>query len=169
MFLLDGFGGVVKSGLNVFLCQMGIVLEDLLVVPAVRDQFQEELPKPGDMIKVLIEDVEDIHGLVDDSRGMITLSKRKAEKIEAWLKVMEGGKGSFDDFMWKHVDHKTIVNHWTIDKKVPASTPVSDALSKDLIKRGFKFVGSTICYAHMQAVGMVNDHLVTCFRHGELT
>jgi DNA-3-methyladenine glycosylase I len=59
-------------------------------------------------------------------------------------------------------------NHWKAFKDVPARTRESDAMSKDLRRRGFKFVGSTICYAFMQAVGMVNDHLVTCFRHGEL-
>ncbi|MGH8023958.1 MAG: DNA-3-methyladenine glycosylase I, partial [Limisphaerales bacterium] len=61
-----------------------------------------------------------------------------------------------------------IINHYKFMKQVPARTAISDALSKDLIGRGFKFVGPTICYAHMQAVGMVNDHLVGCFRHREL-
>ena len=77
---------------------------------------------------------------------------------------MESGKGSFDHFLWKHVDHKPIVNHWTELKQVSASTPVSDALSKDLKKAGFSFVGTTIVHAFMQAVGMVDDHLVSCWR-----
>jgi len=75
--------------------------------------------------------------------------------------------GSFDRYMWQFVGGKPIVNHWTISKEVPAKTKESDAMSKDLLKRGFKFVGSTICYAHMQATGMVNDHLVSCYRHKE--
>ena len=73
--------------------------------------------------------------------------------------------GSFDAYLWRFVDGQPIVNHWTGLGQVPAKTPISDALSKDLQKRGFKFVGSTICYAFMQAVGMVNDHLVKCHRH----
>ena len=72
--------------------------------------------------------------------------------------------GSFDAYVWRFVGGKPIVNSWK-SKKVPASTPQSDALSKDLKRRGFKFVGSTICYAFMQAVGMVNDHASDCFRY----
>ncbi len=75
--------------------------------------------------------------------------------------------GSFSDYIWNFVDGRPIVNKWRDMKQVPATSPESDALSKDLKRRGFKFVGSTIMYAHMQAVGMVNDHLVGCFRHGE--
>ncbi len=81
---------------------------------------------------------------------------------KAWLKVMEDGAGSFDDFLWKHVNHKTIVNKWKTDSQIPASTPISEAMAKDLKKHNFKFVGPTICYAFMQAVGMVNDHITTC-------
>ena len=76
--------------------------------------------------------------------------------------------GSFDAYIWRFVDGRPIVNRWKTLKQVPASTQASDALSHDLKQRGFKFVGSTICYAHMQATGMVNDHLVGCFRHGEI-
>jgi len=76
--------------------------------------------------------------------------------------------GSFDAYLWRFVDGSPIVNHFTTLKDVPATTPISDALSKDLKKRGFTFVGSTICYALMQAVGMVNDHVTGCFRHPEL-
>ena len=87
---------------------------------------------------------------------------------QAFLKVRDEF-GSFDAYLWRFVDGKPIVNHPKSMKDVPARTKISDALSKDLLKRGFKFVGSTICYANMQAVGMVNDHLVTCFRHQELS
>ncbi|GFZ90521.1 DNA-3-methyladenine glycosylase I [Dyella caseinilytica] len=73
--------------------------------------------------------------------------------------------GSLDAYMWSFVDGKPIPNRWRTRAAVPASTPLSDRMSKDLKKRGFRFVGTTICYAFMQATGMVNDHLVECFRH----
>jgi DNA-3-methyladenine glycosylase I len=76
--------------------------------------------------------------------------------------------GSFDAYVWDFVDGATRVNHWRTLRQVPARTWESDALSRDLLRRGFKFVGSTICYAFMQAVGMVNDHTVDCFRHGQV-
>ncbi|TKG97082.1 DNA-3-methyladenine glycosylase I [Puteibacter caeruleilacunae] len=76
--------------------------------------------------------------------------------------------GSFDKYIWGFVDFKPIVNHWTTMDEIPAKTPLSDEISKDLKKRGFKFIGSTIIYAHMQATGMVNDHVTSCFRHKEL-
>lgn len=75
--------------------------------------------------------------------------------------------GSFDRYIWQFVVGKPIVNKRKSLKEVPATTPESDALSKDLIKRGFKFVGSTVIYAHMQACGLVNDHVVDCFRFNE--
>ena len=73
--------------------------------------------------------------------------------------------GSFDTYIWQFVDGQPVQNKWKTLSEVPANTPASDAMSKDLKKRGFKFVGSTICYAFMQATGMVNDHTVDCFRH----
>lgn len=76
--------------------------------------------------------------------------------------------GSFDQYIWSFVDFKPIVNHFEKLEDLPARTELSDKISKDMKKRGFKFVGSTIIYAHMQATGMVNDHLVSCFRHAEL-
>ena len=76
--------------------------------------------------------------------------------------------GSFDAYIWRFVGGAPIRNAWRTIKEVPASTPVSDTMSRDLKKRGFRFVGSTICYAFMQAVGMVNDHTVDCFRWKEL-
>ena len=75
--------------------------------------------------------------------------------------------GSFDKYIWQFVGGKPIVNKRKTLKEVPATTPESDALSKDLIKRGFKFVGSTVIYAHMQACGLVNDHLIDCWRYGK--
>lgn len=76
--------------------------------------------------------------------------------------------GTFNEYIWKIVNGKPIVNKWKTNKDVPATSKESDALSKDLIKRGFKFVGSTVIYAHMQACGLVNDHLVDCWRYKEV-
>lgn len=78
---------------------------------------------------------------------------------------LKAKEGSFNKYIWKFTGGKPIVNRWKTLKELPAATKESDAMSKDLKARGFRFVGSTICYAHMQATGMVNDHLVTCPRH----
>lgn len=73
--------------------------------------------------------------------------------------------GSFSDYLWGFVDNRPIQNHWQDSDTVPATTPLSDTISKDMKKRGFRFFGSTICYAYLQATGLVNDHLTGCFRH----
>jgi DNA-3-methyladenine glycosylase I len=86
---------------------------------------------------------------------------------QAFLRV-QAEHGTFDKYVWQFVGGVPKQNAWKSSKNVPASTPESDDLSKDLKKRGFKFVGTTICYAFMQAVGMVNDHVAGCFRHAEL-
>lgn len=86
------------------------------------------------------------------------------KNAKAFLKIQEEF-GSFSDYQWRFVDGVQIQNDWESIKNIPAKTQISDAFSKDLKKRGFSFVGSTIIYAHMQAVGMVNDHLRTCFRY----
>ncbi|MCY9665461.1 DNA-3-methyladenine glycosylase I [Paenibacillus alginolyticus] len=86
------------------------------------------------------------------------------QNAKAFLKVQEEF-GTFDSYIWGFVGGKPINNRWTDMSQVPATTEISDAMSKDLKKRGFKFVGSTICYAYMQAVGMVDDHNQTCFRY----
>jgi len=75
--------------------------------------------------------------------------------------------GSFDHYIWQFVSGRPIVNGWKTTQQIPPVSPVSDALSKDLIRRGFKFVGSTVIYAHLQACGLINDHLVSCFRYRE--
>ena len=85
----------------------------------------------------------------------------------AFLKVQEEF-GSFDAYQWRFVDGRPLQNAWTSLREIPASTGISDTFSRDLKQRGFRFVGSTIVYAHMQAVGMVNDHTVDCFRWREL-
>jgi DNA-3-methyladenine glycosylase I len=96
---------------------------------------------------------------------------RNRQKIEAavvnargFLEIQEE-RGSFDSYVWEFVDGKPLVNRWRRQRQVPATTKQSDALSKDLKQRGFKFLGSTTIYAHMQATGLVNDHLVSCFRY----
>jgi DNA-3-methyladenine glycosylase I len=76
--------------------------------------------------------------------------------------------GSFDNYIWSFVDHKPVINSWKALSEIPAKTELSDRISKDLKKRSFSFVGSTIIYAHIQAIGLVNDHLVSCFRYREL-
>ncbi len=81
---------------------------------------------------------------------------------------VQGEFGSFDQYVWQFTGFKTKVNKCTSMEQIPATSTESDAMSKDLKKRGFKFVGSTICYAYMQAAGMVNDHLVSCFRYKEI-
>lgn len=87
---------------------------------------------------------------------------------QAFLKVQKEF-GSFDAYCWRFVDGKPIINRWKSHGQIPATSPESDAFSKDLKKRGFKFVGSTVIYAHMQAIGMINDHTVDCFRYKEIT
>lgn len=86
---------------------------------------------------------------------------------KAFLEVSQEW-GSFDRYIWSFVNFRAIQNHWPDVKSLPAISVVSDAMSRDLKKRGFRFVGSTICYAFMQAVGMVNDHTIDCFRHKTL-
>ena len=111
------------------------------------------------------------YGAVDVRRLLadagIVRNRRKIEaaitNARAFLAVQDEF-GSFDAYVWRFTGGKPIQNARTAIREVPAKTPESDAMSKDLVARGFRFVGSTICYAHMQATGMVNDHLVDCFR-----
>ncbi len=90
------------------------------------------------------------------------------DNAKAWLEVMEREEGGFAGLLWGVVDGRPIVNRWRASSEVPAETLESKTMSKDLKTRGFRFVGPTICYAFMQAVGMVNDHTVGCFRHAEV-
>ena len=122
-----------------------------------------------DAAKVARYNERKIERLLQDA-GII----RNRLKIEAaitnakkFLEVQEEF-GSFDSYIWRFVDGGPIANKWRAMKDVPAKTKESDTMSKDLQKRGFKFVGSTICYAFMQATGMINDHLVSCFRYQEV-
>ena len=119
-----------------------------------------------DAAKVARFNARTIERLMNDSSIV-----RNRQKIEAAIANARGFLdiqkefGSFDAYVWPFVGGKPIVNRWRRQGEVPATSQESDALSKDLKARGFKFVGSTIVYAHLQATGLVNDHLVTCFRH----
>jgi DNA-3-methyladenine glycosylase I len=133
-----------------------------------RARYREVLDN-FDPAKVARYDAKKVRALLADP-GII----RNRLKIEstignarAFLAVQEE-IGSFDKYIWRFTDGKPKQNAWKTHKRVPARTTASDAMSKDLQKRGFRFVGSTICYALMQATGMVNDHVVGCFRYKEL-
>jgi DNA-3-methyladenine glycosylase I len=98
--------------------------------------------------------------------GIVRNRRKVAASVDnakAFLKVQEEF-GSFDRYVWRFVEGRPLVGGWRSPEEIPARTPVSDALSKDLRGRGFRFVGSTICYAFLQATGLVNDHVVSCFR-----
>ena len=116
--------------------------------------------------RVATYDVKKIRSLLADP-GIVRNRLKIAATIgnaRAFLKV-QAEFGSFDAYIWQFVGGKPKVNRWAAHKKIPARTAESDAMSKDLKKRGFRFVGSTICYAFMQATGMVNDHVISCFRY----
>ncbi len=113
---------------------------------------------------------EEKYGALMENPGIIRnrLKIRSAiSNAVAFMKIQEEF-GSFSDYIWAFVDHKPVVNEWKSMKDLPARTEISDLISKDLKNRGFKFVGSTVVYAHMQATGMVNDHVTRCFRYPEL-
>jgi DNA-3-methyladenine glycosylase I len=102
----------------------------------------------------------------------IVRNRRKIEAVirnsNAYLELT-AQQGAFSDYLWQFVDGIPVTNHWRSLKQVPVSTPQAEAMSKALKNNGFSFVGPTICYAFMQAVGMVNDHTIDCFRHGEIS
>ena len=110
-----------------------------------------------------------IETLLKDSRIIRNRLKILAarQNAKSYLKLIEE-KGNFSDFLWSFVNHNQITNYWESWDKTPAKTKESEKMSKELKSRGFQFVGPTICYAFMQAVGMVNDHITSCFRHEEI-
>ena len=119
--------------------------------------------------KVAAYDERKVSELVQNAgiiRNRLKIASATANARE-FLKVQDEF-GSFDKYIWNFVDNTPIKNAWEETGQVPTTSRISDAISKDLRARGFKFVGSTIMYAHMQATGMVNDHLVSCFRHEEV-
>ncbi len=130
-----------------------------------REAFREAFDN-FDVQKVAQYDKAKVEELMSNS-GII----RNRLKIEAsinnaqcFLKIVDEF-GSFDKYIWSFVDYQPIINHWETLAEIPATTDLSDLISADLKRRGFKFVGSTVVYAHMQATGMVNDHLIHCFCH----
>jgi len=119
--------------------------------------------------KIASYDRRKIQSLMNDS-GIIRNRLKIASAVQnakAFLKTPDEF-GSFDAYIWQFVDGSPIMNAWRSAKQIPAQTAQSDAMSKALKKRGFSFVGTTICYAFMQAVGMVNDHLTDCFRYSQV-
>jgi len=133
-----------------------------------REGFREAFDN-FDAAKIAAYTEEDYNRLLNDA-GII----RNRAKIRGTMKnaqlflAIQQEFGSFDKYIWQFTEGKTIVNHWTELKQIPATSPESDAMSKDMKKRGFTFCGSTICYAFMQAAGLVDDHVEGCFRKGLL-
>jgi DNA-3-methyladenine glycosylase I len=122
-----------------------------------------------DVSRVARYDAKKVRSLLADAgivRNRLKISAA-IDNARAFLQVQEEF-GSFDKYIWRFVGGKTKRNKWKAHRQLPAKTAESDAMSKDLKKRGFRFVGSTICYAFMQATGMVNDHAMTCFRYKQL-
>ncbi len=119
-----------------------------------------------DPVKMAAYDDRKREALMADPGILRNRAKIRAlsDNARAFLRV-QAEFGSFDRYLWSFVDGRPVVNRWERLEEVPAATPVSADLSKDLKKRGFKFVGPVICYAYMQAVGLVNDHLLSCPRH----
>jgi len=120
-------------------------------------------------IKISKYTEEDVMGLMNNA-GIIRNRLKILSTITNSQKFLEIQKEfeTFDKYIWQFTNHKTINSNFKKHEKIPAKTKESDAMEKDLRKRGFKFIGSTICYAFMQGAGMTNDHLVECFRHGEI-
>jgi len=133
-----------------------------------REGFREALDN-FEFEKIASYDEQKIQELLSNEKIIRNQLKIRAtiNNAQKFLEIREEF-GSFDSYIWKFVDHQTIQNRNTELSQLPASTSESDAMSKDLKGRGFKFVGTTICYAYMQAAGMVNDHMLYCFRYHEL-
>ncbi len=150
-FVLEGF----QAGLS-----WQIVLNKREAFRAAFDNFDPEI--------VAKYDEEKLNELIQNP-AIIRNKMKIAASINNAQRFLEVQKefGSFDKYIWGFVDGRPIVNNFTSLSELPAKTELSDKISVDLKKRGFKFVGSTVVYAHMQATGMVNDHLVTCFRYNE--
>lgn len=144
--ILDGF----QAGLS-----WSTVLNKMEHFCLVFDDFQPSIVAQYDEEKIL--------SLLENPGIIRNRSKVRSavHNAQMYLKLVEQ-YGSFSDFLWRFCDHQPIVNHWVQESDVPATTPLSDEISKALRKEGFKYVGSTIVYAFMQAVGMVNDHVLGC-------
>ena len=135
-----------------------------LTVLKKRENFRKAFDN-FDAKKIAQYDEQKIQELMNDVGIIRNQLKIRAAVINAQLFLKTQKEfGSFSKYIWQFTDHETIVNKWEHIKQIPAKSTHSDAMSKDLQKRGFKFVGTTICYAFMQAIGMVNDHTVDCFK-----
>ena len=134
-----------------------------------RENFRKALDN-FDFEKIARYNEEKIQQLMNDAGIVRNQLKIRAtvSNAAAFIKI-RNEFGSFDKYIWQFTGGKTIVGQYRELKEIPAKTNISDAMSKDLLKRGFRFVGSTICYAYMQAAGMVNDHVKGCSRYRELT
>lgn len=132
-------------------------------------QAYRELFDDFDPVKIAAYDETKYEALLANPAIIRNRAKIRAMIINAaaFLEI-QVKHGSFDNFIWQFVDGKVIQNAWQHMHEVPAQTSLSQAMSKALLKEGFKFVGPTICYAYMQACGLVNDHLIDCYRHSEL-
>ncbi len=122
-----------------------------------------------DAEKVAQYDEDKIEELMQNT-GIVRNRKKIEASINNAARFIEIQKefGSFDNYIWSFVDNKPVVNSWNNLSEVPATSELSDMVSRDLKARGFKFLGSTIVYAHLQATGIINDHLTGCFRHGQV-
>ncbi|UZR94535.1 DNA-3-methyladenine glycosylase I [Chondrinema litorale] len=122
-----------------------------------------------DVEKIAAYSEEKLQSLVED-KGIIRNKLKIAAAVNNAKRFIEIKEkhASFCDYFWQFSDGKSIINKWADNSSVPASTPLSDKISKELKKQGFKFMGTTVVYAHMQAVGMVNDHTTDCFRYHEI-
>lgn len=121
-----------------------------------------------DVIRVAAFTELDIERCVEDAGIVRNRLKIKSAVSNAQLFIeVQKEFGSFSDYFWGYLDNQPIVNSWASHSEIPATTSLSDSIAKDMKKRGFKFFGSTICYAFMQAMGMVNDHTVDCYRYRE--
>jgi len=133
-----------------------------------REHFREAFDQ-FDYHKIALYDDNKYNELLNNAGIIRNKLKIKSaiSNAQAFIKIQEEF-GSFSQYYWAFTDDKVINNQFTLLSDIPANTPLSDTISKDLKKRGFKFVGSTVMYANMQATGMVNDHITTCFRHKEV-
>ncbi|MGV6827136.1 MAG: DNA-3-methyladenine glycosylase I [bacterium] len=133
-----------------------------------RDNYREAFDQ-FDVEKIARYDERKIQQLMQNAgivRNQLKI-RSTVGNAQAYLEILEG-PGSFSDFLWQFVDGEPVQNAWQSVKEIPVNTVESDAMSKALKQKGFKFVGTTICYAFMQAVGMVNDHTVDCFRYSDI-
>ncbi len=123
-----------------------------------------------DPVKVARYDEEKIQQLLQNPNIVRNQQKIRAsiKNARSFLAIQEEF-GSFSAYLWGFIDNQPIVNHWSEDSQIPAKTELSERISKDLKKRGFSFLGPTILYAHLQATGLVNDHVTVCFRYKELS